>query len=98
MFFLKILMLNHILHIMEETNSKLTYFLIGGGIGAVLALIFAPRTGQETRKIISEKNLQHLQNLHETSAFFGEVDEVINDNYKLKDKETISIIPPIGGG
>ena len=33
----------------EETNSKLTYFLIGGGIGAVLALIFAPRTGQETR-------------------------------------------------
>ena len=49
-------------------------------------------------KIISEKNLKHLQNLHETSAFFGEVDEVINDNYKLKDKETISIIPPIGGG
>ena len=49
-------------------------------------------------KIISEKNLKHLQNLHETSAFFGEVDEVINDNYKLKDKETITIIPPIGGG
>mgnify|MGYP001212964488 FL=1 len=49
-------------------------------------------------KIISEKNLKHLQNLHETSAFFGGVDEVINDNYKLKDKETISIIPPIGGG
>ena len=49
-------------------------------------------------KIIYEKNLKHLQNLHETSAFFGGVDEVINDNYKLKDKETISIIPPIGGG
>jgi len=49
-------------------------------------------------KIISEKNLKNLQNLHETSAFFGEVDEVISDNYKLKDKETISIIPPIGGG
>ena len=49
-------------------------------------------------KIIFEKKLKHLQNLHETSAFFGEVDEVINDNYKLKDKETISIIPPIGGG
>ena len=42
--------------------------------------------------------LKNLQNLHETSAFFGEVDEVISDNYKLKDKETISIIPPIGGG
>tara|TARA_Y100000590_G_C14920501_1_gene713635 strand:+ start:241 stop:504 length:264 start_codon:yes stop_codon:yes gene_type:complete len=49
-------------------------------------------------KIISEKNLKHLQNLPESSAFFGELDEVIADNYILKDKETISIIPPIGGG
>jgi len=23
---------------------------------------------------------------------------LVNDNYKLKDKEFISIIPPIGGG
>ena len=46
----------------EETNSKLTYFLIGGGIGAVLALIFAPRTGQETRKIISEKRKKLQKN------------------------------------
>ena len=33
-----------------------------------------------------------------TAAFFSEKDEVVNDNYKLKDKEFISIIPPIGGG
>ena len=49
-------------------------------------------------KIISEKNLKNIENLSETSAFFGELNEVINDNYKLKDKEVISIIPPIGGG
>ena len=49
-------------------------------------------------KIISEKNLKHLQNLPKTSAFFGELNEVIYDKYKLKDKEIISIIPPIGGG
>ena len=49
-------------------------------------------------KIISEKNLKHLQNLPKTSAFFGELNEIINDKYKLKDKEIISIIPPIGGG
>ena len=33
-----------------------------------------------------------------TAAFFSEKDEVVNDDYKLKDKEFISIIPPIGGG
>ena len=50
-------------------------------------------------KIISEKYLKNnLQNLSKTAAFFSESDEVIKDNYKLKDKELISIIPPIGGG
>jgi len=50
-------------------------------------------------KIISQKHLKNnLQNLSKTSAFFSEDDEVINDNYKLKNKELISIIPPIGGG
>ena len=50
-------------------------------------------------KIISEKHLKsNLENLPRTAAFFSEKDEVVNDNYKLKDKEFISIIPPIGGG
>ena len=50
-------------------------------------------------KIISEKHSKsNLGNLPKTAAFFSEKDEVVNDNYKLKDKEFISIIPPIGGG
>jgi len=50
-------------------------------------------------KIISEKYLKNnLQNLSKTAAFFSEADEIINDKYKLKNKELISIIPPIGGG
>ena len=50
-------------------------------------------------KIISRKYLKsNLENLPKTAAFFSEADEVINDNYKLKNKELISIIPPIGGG
>ena len=50
-------------------------------------------------KIISEKHSKsNLEYLPKTAAFFSEKDEVVNDNYKLKDKEFISIIPPIGGG
>jgi len=50
-------------------------------------------------KIISEKSLKKsLKNLPKTAAFFSEADEVVNDSYKLKNKELISIIPPIGGG
>ena len=50
-------------------------------------------------KIISEKHSKsNLKNLSNTAAFFSENNEVVNDSYKLKDKESISIIPPIGGG
>ena len=50
-------------------------------------------------KIISEKySKSNLENLPKTAAFFSERDEIINDSYKLRNKEFISIIPPIGGG
>jgi len=50
-------------------------------------------------KIISEKHSKNsLVSLPKSAAFFSEKDEIVNDNYKLKDKEFISIIPPIGGG
>ena len=50
-------------------------------------------------KMISKKHSKsNLENLPKIAAFFSEKDEVINDNYTLRDKEFISIIPPIGGG
>jgi molybdopterin converting factor small subunit len=51
------------------------------------------------KKIISKKYLKNnIKNLAKTAAFFSETDEIVNDSYKLKNKELISIIPPIGGG
>ena len=41
----------------EENNdvSKVGFFLAGLGIGAVIALLFAPRSGKETRDMIVQK-------------------------------------------
>ena len=51
------------------------------------------------KKLINEKYAKNnLSNLPNSAAFFSEKNEIINDNYKLKNKELISIIPPIGGG
>ena len=51
------------------------------------------------KKLINEKYPKNnLNNLSNSAAFFSEKNEIINDNYKLKNKELISIIPPIGGG
>jgi gas vesicle protein len=35
--------------------TKVSYFVAGVGIGAAVALIFAPQSGEETRKQIAEK-------------------------------------------
>jgi len=35
--------------------TKVTFFVAGVGIGAAVALLFAPQSGEETRKRIAEK-------------------------------------------
>jgi gas vesicle protein len=34
---------------------KVGYFLAGAGIGAAVALLLAPKTGEQTRKLIAKK-------------------------------------------
>lgn len=36
-------------------GSKFGYFLAGMGVGAIIALLFAPRSGEETREYLREK-------------------------------------------
>ena len=39
----------------DNSASRVAYFLAGMGLGAVVALLFAPRSGKETREFISHK-------------------------------------------
>jgi len=39
----------------ENGGAKVGFFLAGLGIGAVIALLFAPRSGKETRDMIVQK-------------------------------------------
>ncbi len=58
----------------EETSAttKLTYLLIGGGIGAALALLFAPKSGQELRGDIADATRKGIEKGKETAAIVGE--------------------------
>jgi len=35
--------------------GKVGFFAVGAGVGAILALLLAPKTGEQTRKLIAEK-------------------------------------------
>ena len=39
----------------SDGGSKFSYFLAGIGIGSILALLFAPRSGEETREFLRER-------------------------------------------
>ena len=58
----------------EETSAttKLTYLLVGGGIGAILALLFAPKSGQELRGDIADATRKGIEKGKETAALVGE--------------------------
>ena len=46
----------------DSVSTKLTFFLVGAGIGAVLALLFAPKSGEELRKPRAGVVSRHRQN------------------------------------
>ncbi|HEV2178198.1 MAG TPA: YtxH domain-containing protein [Terriglobia bacterium] len=39
----------------NNSGSKLAIFLAGLGAGAAIALLFAPRSGEETRELLSKR-------------------------------------------
>ena len=69
----------------EETSAttKLTYLLIGGGIGAILALLFAPKSGEELRGDIADATRKGIEKSKEAAAQLqekaGEYYEVTRD-------------------
>jgi len=38
----------------DNLSTRLTFFLVGAGVGAVLALLFAPKSGEELRNDIAD--------------------------------------------
>ena len=56
----------------SSTATKLSYLIIGGGIGAVLALLFAPKSGVELREDIADATRKGLDKTKETAALVGE--------------------------
>ena len=51
----------------DEFGAFLVGFVVGGLTGAVVALLFAPQTGEETRALIKDKSIE-LRDYASTSA------------------------------
>jgi gas vesicle protein len=56
----------------DNVSSKLTYLIIGGGIGAILALLFAPKSGQELRGDIADATRKGIDRSREAAQQLGD--------------------------
>ena len=71
----------------EHTSGgdKFLYFLAGAGIGAVLALLFAPKSGRETREIIARTAAEGRDYIStkvgEGKQFAGDTTKKVSDDF-----------------
>jgi gas vesicle protein len=56
----------------ESISTRLTYLLIGGGIGAILALLFAPKSGEELRNDIADATRKGIDRSREAAQQLGD--------------------------
>lgn len=48
-------------------NEKFVWFVAGAAIGATIALLYAPQSGKETRRVIRKKTREGRETLAEAS-------------------------------
>lgn len=77
----------------ENTNKKnnnLAYLIAGGAIGAGLAILFAPKSGKETREDISSAANKGLEQAKEFSTSISEKAKTVYHQAQHKALETYS--------
>lgn len=55
-----------------DDNKKLPYFFLGLGIGVAVGVLFAPKSGDETRRLLAEKANEGSDYVRRRSAEFKE--------------------------
>ncbi|MGH9339757.1 MAG: YtxH domain-containing protein [Acidobacteriota bacterium] len=82
---------------MASKGEKFLYFMVGGFVGASIGMLFAPKTGEETRSLFQSKYREGSEKLTQRAR---EGKEVVSGTYNQmvgkvtetidKGKETIS--------
>ena len=89
---------------MASGGDKFIYFLVGGFVGASVALLFSPKSGEQTREFLEDKYKEGTDRLSETArqgkervserslAMAGRLTENINKGKEIlkQQKEQVS--------
>jgi gas vesicle protein len=73
----------------DEFGAFLIGFVVGGLTGAVVALLFAPQSGEETRTYIKEKSIELRDKAAEQAELVASKAEKLAEEAKVRGKEAI---------
>ena len=68
----------------DNISTRLTFFLVGAGIGAVLALLFAPKSGEELRNDIADATRKGIDRSREAAQQLGAKASEVYDATRAK--------------
>src|SRR5258706_16194200 len=57
----------------DDGTNRVAWFLTGAIIGATVAMLYAPKSGKETRKIIADKTQQSKEKISEAGKDVADV-------------------------
>jgi gas vesicle protein len=76
----------------ENAGSKFTFFLAGLGIGALIGVLFAPQTGEDTRKYLSQKAEEGRQYAQRKARELREhADDILDRGKDVVDRQRESL-------
>ena len=77
----------------DNSGSKVSFFLVGLGIGALIGILFAPKSGEETREFLSQKadeGREYAQRKRANCASAPKILSSAASSAAARQKETIS--------
>jgi gas vesicle protein len=77
----------------DNVGSKISFFLVGLGIGALVGILFAPKSGEETREFLADKAEEGREYAQRKARELRERAEDLVDRGKqvaVRQKDTIS--------
>ncbi len=83
----------------DNAGSKISYFLVGMGIGALIGILFAPKSGEETREYLSQKAEEGKEYAQKKARELRErADEVIERGKQVAGRQKDQISAAVEAG
>jgi gas vesicle protein len=82
----------------DNVGSKVTYFLVGLGVGALVGILFAPKSGEDTRDYLAKKADEGKDYAQKKARELRErADELIERSKEVAVKQKESITAAVEG-